>query len=101
MRNFRFETVGEPISGPSPQMLAYAALDVATNEALQEARANNPSWVEMEFAPVQKIETSVNYQAFVSSADGPEADRSGGTGIIKGETIHGADGKNCSAASAE
>lgn len=67
LRNFpKPEPIGQPIESPPPALLAYSRMEVELNNALSVAMTENPSWVEMEFKPVQRIATSLNYTAGVT-----------------------------------
>jgi hypothetical protein len=73
LREFKMEPIGTPLkAGPPPQVSAYIGLDIALNEALNQAVTNNPSWVEMEFKPVQGIFTNVHFSPNVGALKVPK-----------------------------
>lgn len=73
LREFRMDPIGVPLKGgPPAQALAYSALDIALNEALDQSAINNPSWVEMEFNPVQGLFTKVHFNPNVGALKVPK-----------------------------
>lgn len=72
MRTFHYEPFGEPLTYPPGSILAFTQLDERVDNAISQAVVENPSWVEMEFKPVQKIRTEVNYQAAVGPLQIPK-----------------------------
>lgn len=57
---------GAGLSGPSPELLAYAAAQANMFSGVDQAIRDTPAWLEIELAPVQNISTSVEYDADVS-----------------------------------
>lgn len=65
LRDFSVPPIGQPITGPPPEALQYLAMSQALDQALDQTRSESPSWVEMEFAPVQNIRTFVQYETAI------------------------------------
>lgn len=56
----------EGMSGPSPELIAYAAARANLTAGINQAIRDTPAWLEIELKPVQNISTNVEYDAETS-----------------------------------
>jgi hypothetical protein len=61
-----FTGENESLSGPSPELIAYAAAQANMFSGVDQAIRDTPAWLEIELKPVQNISTDVEYDATVS-----------------------------------
>jgi hypothetical protein len=54
------------MTGPSAELMAYAAARASMFSGVDQAIRDNPAWLELELKPVQGISTNVEYDATVS-----------------------------------